>query len=65
MYYTGALQYTVKYLRWSFFCENSHSHLLMRMTNEQGVQGLQAFAFCVVTVNEKHTEPRFKRERAG
>ena len=29
---------------------------------EQGVQGLQAFAFCGVTVNDEHTKPRFKRK---
>ena len=24
---------------------------------KQGVQGLQTFSFCVVTVNDKHMEP--------
>ena len=28
---------------------------------QQGVQRLQAFAFCVVTVNNEHTKPRFKK----
>ena len=32
---------------------------------KQVVQGLQAFTFCVVTVNVKRTEPRFKRKRRG
>ena len=32
---------------------------------KQGVQGLQAFAFRVVTVNEKHKKPRFKRKFMG
>ena len=32
---------------------------------KQEVQGLQAFAFCVVTINDKHTIPRFKRRRGG
>ena len=30
---------------------------------EQEVQGPQAFAFSVVTVNSEHTKPRFKRKR--
>ena len=30
---------------------------------QQGVQGLEAFAFCVVTVNDEHTKHRFKRNR--
>ena len=34
------------------------------MTNKfqvkQGVQGLHAFGFCVVTINYKHTKSRFK-----
>ena len=30
---------------------------------ELGVQGLQPLSFCVVTVNDKHTDPRFKRKR--
>ena len=29
----------------------------MTRTCEQGVQELRAFAFCVVTVNAKHTKP--------
>lgn len=33
--------------------------------NQQGVQGLQAFAFCVVTVNDEHAKPRFKRKLKG
>ena len=32
---------------------------------KHGVQGLQVFAFCVVTANDKHTEPRLKRKRRG
>ena len=30
---------------------------------KQGVQGLKAFPFCVVTVNGDHPKPRFKRKR--
>ena len=32
---------------------------------QEGVQGLQAFAFCVVTVNDEHTKPYFKTKRRG
>ena len=32
---------------------------------KQEVQGLQAFTFSVVTVNDEHTKPRFKRKRSG
>ena len=32
---------------------------------EQEVQGLQAFAFYVITVNDEHTKPRFKKNRRG
>ena len=32
---------------------------------KQGVKGLKAFAFCVVTVNDKHAKPRFTRKREG
>ena len=32
---------------------------------KQGLQGLQAFAFCVITVNDKHIEPRFKKKCRG
>ena len=32
---------------------------------QQEAQGIQAFAFCVVTVNDKHAEPRLKRKRRG
>ena len=37
-------------------------HLLyIRSTQrQQGVQELQVFAFCVVSVNNEHTKPRFK-----
>ena len=31
----------------------------------QEVQGLQAFAFSVLNVNDEHTKPRFKRKRKG
>ena len=33
--------------------------------NQQEVQGLQTFAFSVVTVNDEHAKPRFKRKRSG
>ena len=32
---------------------------------KQGVQWLQTFAFCAVTVNDEHTKPRFKRKLRG
>ena len=32
---------------------------------EQEAQGLQVFAFSVVTVNAEHTKSRFKRRRMG
>ena len=35
------------------------------MTKLKEVQGLQAFAFCVVTVNDKHTKPESKRKIRG
>ena len=28
----------------------------LHMQNEQGVQGLQAFAFCTLIVNDEHTK---------
>ena len=38
---------------------------LQQESIEQGVHGLQAFVFCVVTVNDEHMKPRFKRKRRG
>ena len=37
---------------------------MSRISNNvrQGVQGLQAFSFGVVTVNDEHTKPTFKRD---
>ena len=32
---------------------------------KQGVQGLEAFAFCVVTVIDEHTKLSFKRKLIG
>ena len=32
---------------------------------KQGVQGLQAFAFCVVNANDEHVKHRFKRKLRG
>ena len=32
------------------------------VSNAQGVQGLQVFAFCVVTVNDEHTKPKLTRK---
>ena len=29
------------------------------------VHGLQVFAFSVLTINDEHTKPRFKRKRRG
>ena len=34
----------------------------MAVQYKKGVQELQAFAFCVVTVNDEHAKPRFKRK---
>ena len=31
---------------------------------EQGVQGLQVFAFRILTVKDEHPKPRFKRKRS-
>ena len=33
--------------------------------NKQEVQGLQAFPFFVVTVNDEHMKPRLKRKHRG
>ena len=33
-----------------------------RYHEKQGVKGLQAFAFYVVTVNDGYAKPKFKRE---
>ena len=33
--------------------------------NQQEAQGLQTFAFSVVTANDEHTKPRLKRKRRG
>ena len=32
---------------------------------KQGVKGLQAFIFCIVNVNDKHTTPRLKTHMCG
>ena len=29
---------------------------------KRGIQGLQAFPFCIVTVNDEHAKPRFNRK---
>ena len=39
---------TFKYFLWKY--------------SKQGIQGVQAFTFCVVNVNNEHTKPRFKRK---
>ena len=36
--------------------------LEIQIDDKQGVQGLQVFVFCVVTVNDEHAKPRFKRK---
>ena len=36
------------------------SSKILCLQNMHWVQGVQAFAFCVVTVNDEHTKPRFK-----
>ena len=33
--------------------------------HKQEVQGLQAFAFSVITVNDEHRKPEFKIKRRG
>ena len=33
------------------------------LQKQQGDQGGKAFAFCVVTANDKHAEPSFKSKR--
>ena len=35
------------------------------VNSKKGVQGLQAFAFCVVNVNDEHRKPRLKRKFRG
>ena len=52
-----------EYLLPEIFCPPKY--LPNKVNLKQGVQGLQAFAFCVVTVNYKYTEPKFKRKRRG
>ena len=37
----------------------------LHFSKEQGAQGLQAFAFGVVKVNDDHPKPRFKRKLMG
>ena len=36
------------------------THVLIQV--KQGVQGVQAFTFYIVTVNDEHAKPRFKRK---
>ena len=43
---------------------NAECFLAFKQT-KQKVKGLQMFAFSVVTVNDEHTQPRFKRRRKG
>ena len=38
---------------------------LVSLIKKQGAQGLQAFAFCVVTVNDKHMEPTRSKGSLG
>ena len=40
-------------------------NLLMKVNIKQEVQGLQAFAFSVVTVNDEHKKPGFKIKCRG
>ena len=40
--------------------------ILASLILKQGVQGLQAFSFCIFTVNDEHTnKPRFKTKCRG
>ena len=32
---------------------------------KQGIQGLQAFDLCVVTINDKHSKPKLTRKHRG
>ena len=43
---------------------NAKCFLAFKQT-KQKVKGLQKFAFSVVTVNDEHTKPRFKRRPKG
>ena len=38
---------------------------LIKKKIKQGVQGLPAFAFCIVTINDEQAKPMFKRKRRG
>ena len=44
---------------------NHFKTTLLCLKHKQEVQGLQAFVFSVVTVNDEHTKLRFKRKRRG
>ena len=37
----------------------------LKKKKKKEVQGLQAFAFSVLTVNDEHAKPRFKRKCRG
>ena len=37
----------------------------LKILKTRVVQGLLTFTFCVVTVNDKHKEPRIKKKRRG
>ena len=43
---------------------NSMSKLSLFDTKQE-VHGLQVFTFSVLTINDEHTKPRFKRKRRG
>ena len=47
-----------------FYILPDNKHIEQQQQQKQGVQELQPFAFCVVTVNDKH-KSRFKRKLKG
>ena len=49
----------------NFFTTNKHSKLFVLLIVKQEVQGLQAFAFPVVTVNNEHAKSSLKRSLRG
>ena len=46
-----------------YFKQRFQRHKNDNKITKQGVQELQAFAFCVVKVNDEHTKPRFRFNR--
>ena len=66
---TSRLENTTKEVSYKVFGlkkrpNNSMSKLSLFDTKHK-VHGLQVFAFSVLTINDEHTKPRFKRNRRG